>query len=234
MHCGSFGDIGTPLAQIRWKGKCLVRPLGPKCMMLSQMKAPVRFCEPGPIRKRNQAALQSETLDRARRPLPEIFWWAAILLFGMGTYSRAQTAAEYAGAVSGMSTVGTKASVVETTIPKPAERKSTAVGHLTQSNNASGEDANRKELEGKAGADAGKLLLRSNPTNAVVWIDGKRIGSTPLLLMLAPGAYQVELHGTRMETAERRVDLQPRETRTVILPLMQRYPSHVKLHKVTE
>lgn len=170
--------------------------------------------------------------ERTRISFPEIFWWAAILLFGIATYSKAQTAAEYAGAVSGMGAAGSSVRPVDAAVFAPAAqkaKKSTGTGHLTATNNANGEDANRKELEEKAGEDAGKLLLRSTPTDAVVWIAGKRIGSTPLLLMLAPGAYRVELRGPRMETAERQVDLQSRETRTVVIPLKQRYPSHVKL-----
>jgi hypothetical protein len=90
-------------------------------------------------------------------------------------------------------------------------------------------DANRKEIEDAAGIDAGKLLLRSKPTGTSVWIEGKRIGSTPILLMLAPGAYQVQLRGERMEMIEKRIDIQPRETREVMLSLQPRYPSIVRL-----
>ena len=111
----------------------------------------------------------------------------------------------------------------------PSDKKSSASAHLTQSSGATVEDANRKELERDAGEDAGKLLLRSEPTSAVVWVEGKRIGSTPILLLLSPGRYRVELRGSRMEYAERRVDLQPRETREIVVPLEQRYPSQVRL-----
>ena len=154
---------------------------------------------------------------------------AATLLFGAGFDAVAQSAAEYAGAVSGMASVGAQAHPSGGKVSVPSDKKSSASAHLTQSSGATVEDANRKELERDAGEDAGKLLLRSEPTSAVVWVEGKRIGSTPILLLLSPGRYRVELRGSRMEYAERRVDLQPRETREIVVPLEQRYPSQVRL-----
>ena len=156
-----------------------------------------------------------------------------------GPFARAQAAAEYAGAVSSMGSVGasigttqavlpsTLAAPREATFASPAPQKATV--HLSVHVGASNEDANRQALEQEAGEDAGKLLLRSTPTKAAVWIEGKRVGSTPLLLVLAPGAYRVELRGSRMEFAGQRVDLQARETRELNVPLEQRYPSHVRL-----
>ena len=54
------------------------------------------------------------------------------------------------------------------------------------------EDANRSALEQCAGQNAATLSLKSMPANAVVRIDGKLVGQTPLVLSLAPGTYKVE------------------------------------------
>ena len=190
---------------------------------------PGRFSKARPVWNRKRNAVQIGSRDRPPVWVAEFFWWVAILMYFAGTYSRAQVAAEYAGAVSGMSSAGVQVHPAEKTVFVPEVKKQNALPHLRQSGGASGEEANRKELEGSAGTDAGKLLLRSEPARAAVWIEGKRIGSTPLLLMLAPGSYRVELRGARQEYAARHVDLQPRETRNIVIPLEQRYPSHVQL-----
>jgi hypothetical protein len=164
----------------------------------------------------------------------------AIALFSLRADALAQAAGEYAGAVSGMSAVGAKAGTVDKAIiaipaasQGAAAQKAPAASttHLSTTTQLAGEDVNRKELEDAAGEDGGKLLLRSKPTKATVWIGGKRVGSTPLLLMLAPGQYRVELRGDRQELAEQKIDLQPRETREVVVTLEPRYPSLVRLPK---
>jgi hypothetical protein len=51
-----------------------------------------------------------------------------------------------------------------------------------------------------------------------------------LLLIVAPGKYQVEFRGQRMEHAAHAVDLLPDETRTMSLTLSARYPTHASVH----
>jgi hypothetical protein len=99
--------------------------------------------------------------------------------------------------------------------------------HLIASSAPPAEETNRRAIESQAGKDAGKLLLRATPVDAQVWIDGKIVGKTPMLLVLAPGRYQVEMRGTRGETAKSRVDLLPRETRELPLKLQLLYPARV-------
>jgi hypothetical protein len=89
---------------------------------------------------------------------------------------------------------------------------------------------NRRELEQRAGQGAGKLLLRSRPLAARVWVDGAFVGTTPMLLILPPGKFKVELRGPRSEYAVRTVDLLPRETREVALTLASRYPTRATIH----
>lgn len=86
---------------------------------------------------------------------------------------------------------------------------------------------NRQALEQRAGKNACKLLLRSTPSTAQVFVDGAFVGSSPLELVVAPGKYQIEMRGQRLDSARRQVDLLPRETREVALPLTARYPTHV-------
>jgi len=88
---------------------------------------------------------------------------------------------------------------------------------------------NRRALEAKAGKDAGKVMLRSQPDGAWVMINGKGVGKTPLLLILAPGAYHVEMHITQRESSQKQVDLLPKETREVLLTLPARYPNRVEV-----
>lgn len=75
----------------------------------------------------------------------------------------------------------------------------------------------------------GKLLVRSTPTGALVWIDGKPAGKTPLLVALDAGKYQIELRGSRMATAKQEIVLKPNESRKLLLQLKPRYPMQVKL-----
>src|SRR5438094_141449 len=89
------------------------------------------------------------------------------------------------------------------------------------------EDTNRQTLEAHAGKDAGKVLLRATPVEAQIWVDGKIVGKTPMLLVLAPGKYQIEMRGARGQTGKRSVDLLPHETRELAVKLAQLYPGHV-------
>jgi hypothetical protein len=86
---------------------------------------------------------------------------------------------------------------------------------------------NRRNLEQRAGRNAGKLLLRSVPSGGQIWIDGVFVGRTPILLILAPGKYRVEIHGPRQKYASSVVELQPSEIRDVAMTLMVRYPTNV-------
>jgi len=87
----------------------------------------------------------------------------------------------------------------------------------------------RRALEAKAGKDAAKLMLRSQPDGAWVLINGKGVGKTPLSLILAPGIYKIEMLITQRESSQKQVDLLPKETREVLLTLASRYPNHVEV-----
>jgi len=150
------------------------------------------------------------------------------LVVAVGT-ATAQAAGEYAGAVSSIAgaAVGAKGTKK---IEFPSSPKAKAnFRHLPIGISESDEEVNRHALEEEAGEDAGTLLLRSVPNKARVWVDGKPVGTTPLLLILPPGGYQVEMRGQRMGFAHREISLLPEEKREVVLPLKVRYPSQVLL-----
>lgn len=144
---------------------------------------------------------------------------AFLVSLGAGP-AAAQAAAEYGHAVAAAGASSTKA--------QPT--KNAGIAHLAVRAGEDPEVANRRALEQRAGKDAARLTVKSVPTKALVWIDGKVIGHTPLLLTLAPGNYKIEMEGARMEFAQRQVNLLPQEAREVVLSLEAHYPTHVRLH----
>ncbi len=149
-----------------------------------------------------------------------------VIALGYGTPgAKAQAIAETAGAtaVSGATTAA-----VSKTLTFPASENKTASAtspHLQASSGPAPQVVNRQALEEHAGPGASKLLLRSTPAVSQVWINDKFVGSTPMLLVLAPGKYRVYFRGPRMESGERLVDLLPRETRELALSLAIHYPN---------
>lgn len=158
----------------------------------------------------------------------------ALLILFVADSASAQAAAEYAGALS-IGAAVTQPQAERKIVFPPSPQKKSQSSHLVaqtlraQTMDKPLEATNRLVLEQGAGKNAGKLLLRSVPNRAQVWIDGKRIGSTPLLLILAPGKYKVKMEGSRKAFAQKQVDLQPQERQEVVLNLEQRYPSHLRL-----
>jgi PEGA domain len=158
-------------------------------------------------------------------PIIFLLFFCAIL----ANAAKGQAVAEASGA-SSVSATGA-GSAKPATIPKiPAPAAPPASAHLVASSGPPPEETNRKALESHAGKDASKLLLRASPVEGQVWIDGKIVGKTPMLLVLAPGKYQVEMRGSRGQTGKRSVDLLPRETREIAVKLEQLYPGRVVAH----
>jgi PEGA domain len=144
------------------------------------------------------------------------------------SYVRAQAAAEYGGAVA---TAGARVAATQplTTASGTFSQEKPSSVHLIARRAEDPEAANRKALEARAGKDAAKLMLRSQPDKALVRIDGKPVGRTPLLLVLAPGVYKVEMEGLSSELAHQQVQVLPHGSREVLLALEARYPGHVTL-----
>jgi hypothetical protein len=154
----------------------------------------------------------------------------ALLCFAFASTIQGQAVAETAGANSVSATVAS--SIKPPTMPKfpgtgSGASSSAASPHLIASAGPPAEESNRKSLEATAGKDAGKILLRATPVEAQIWVNGKIVGKTPLLLLVAPGKYQIEMRGSRGQTGRRSVDLLPRETRELAVELDQLYPGRV-------
>lgn len=167
----------------------------------------------------------------------------SLLLMMASSLAFAQAAAEYGSATSGMagsmsginlmnkvkfpetkSTSGNGSTVI---MSQPSANSKNNPNYIWDSMPKGSVTANRKALEQRAGKDAAKLMLRSSPTNAFVKINGKPVGKTPILLVVPPGQYDVSMDGKRMDHAEQKIDLLPKETREFSLPLKQLYPTAV-------
>lgn len=170
--------------------------------------------------------------------LPLLFLLATSCLY-------AQAAAEYGGATSSIAgSISSTNLMKDVKVPDMTSSNSSVImsqpskdskansNYIFDSMRQGSISENRKDLERRAGKNAAKLMLRSTPTDAYVKINGKLVGKTPILLVVPPGQYEVSVYGKRMDQAEQKVDLLPKETREFQLPLKQLYPTQVtiKLH----
>ena len=151
-----------------------------------------------------------------------------LLILLCSAVARAQSSAanpEKSPAAPGAAPVQTTSdasAVPATTAQDPAKPQ-----HLAAPLGSPSDLPNRQALEQHAGKNACKLLLHSTPAAARVFVDGAFVGNSPLELVVAPGKYQIEMRGQRLDSARRVVDLHPRETRDVAISLTERYPAHV-------
>jgi len=140
--------------------------------------------------------------------------------------AQAQAVAEAAGTTSvSASTTGAAKPAMVPKLPGAAVSGSQ---HLIESSGPPPQETNVREFQAHAGKDAGKILLRATPSEAQIWVNGKIVGKTPLLLMLAPGKYEVEMRGARGESGKSTLDLLPRETRELQVKLRSLYPARVR------
>lgn len=197
-----------------------------------------------PIRK-DRIRLKSSCLQLLKLPASGLFWHVLRLSLAVLVASGcvfAQAAAEYGGATSSMAgsissiNLMNKVKFPDTTQEKgsvlmsqPSKGPNVSSKYIFENMKQGSVTANRKVLEEHAGKNAAKLMLRSTPTDAAVKIDGKLVGTTPILLVLAPGQYDVALYGKRMDHAAQKIDLLPKETREFDLPLKQLYPTEVMI-----
>lgn len=156
--------------------------------------------------------------------------------------ARAQAAAAQAGSSSSSASATTEKEIkpagspgtkliptsISTTTIKSTDTTSHSA-HIVAPDGPPPEETNRKALEENAGPDAGKLLLRSTPAGAQVFINGAYVGKAPMLLIVPPGKYTVEMRGARAETGSKIVGLLANQTQTVAMTLKQLYPSSVSM-----
>lgn len=210
----------------------------------SDSSHPERNANMTPLRKKvEQAKVAQMNTGHSATMLLRHAAEITLLLILASSCGYAQAAVEYGGATSGIAssiagtnlmknvqipdTSGSKPSVLMT---QPSGAAGVNKNYIFDSMKQGSVAENRKDLEAQAGKNAAKLMLRSNPNQADVKIDGKPVGQTPLLLVLAPGQYDVVMNGKRMDHAEQKIDLLPKETREFLLPLKQLYPTTVEIH----
>lgn len=121
-----------------------------------------------------------------------------------------------------------------TNLPKDSKAAGTSAGkasspYLIIPSGPSPDAVNRRALEEKAGKDAAKMLLRSEPSGARVWVNGAFVGMTPILLIVPPGKYQIKVADNRLDHGEQALGLLPHETREVVLRLASHYPTQVAI-----
>lgn len=72
-------------------------------------------------------------------------------------------------------------------------------------------------------------MMHSVPTGAQIFVNGFYVGRAPLLLLLAPAKYNVEMRGERQETGQRTISLLPAETQEIVVTLAPKYPGKVTI-----
>jgi hypothetical protein len=121
----------------------------------------------------------------------------------------------------------TFASPAKPSAPLQSSAKQTSSPHILGRSGPPPDEVNRRKFEENAGETGGKLLLRSVPSGADVFINDLLVGRTPLLIAMAPGPYKIDMRGTRDDSGQASVGVMPKATRTVALELKQRYPTSI-------
>jgi len=160
-----------------------------------------------------------------------VFFAFFLVAFSCVQQADAQAAAEYGKAASAAASAASQARPAIVLAP-PSSTKKPGSKHLPQGLRPKElAEENRRAFLENAGEQPAVVLLRSEPGGAQVWMDGKAVGETPLLLVVASGAHVVELRGVRNSRARQGIILAPDEKKEVVLSLKTRYPSQVQLHR---
>jgi hypothetical protein len=162
------------------------------------------------------------------KPLGLVPAVAIVLSCGIfASAARSQAIAEAAGATSVSAAAASSIKSPQVPVPVLPGTSGPPSQHLIAPSGPPPQQVNVRNFQSHAGKDAGKVLLRATPSEAQIWVDGKIVGKTPMLLVLAPGKYEIEMRGARGETGTSSVDLLPHETREILVKLHQLYPARV-------
>lgn len=153
---------------------------------------------------------------------------ALLGLLGLGAHSAQAQAMAESGMLTSNSGVAAQSARIPSKTPATPSVPSSSP-HLLTRTGPSPSEVNRKDLEDNAGENAGRVLLRSVPSGAEIFINDLLVGQAPLLLVIAPGKYKVEMRGPREETGHSIIGVLPKETQTVVINLKQKYPSSVSV-----
>ena len=151
-----------------------------------------------------------------------------LVLFGQGAHrASAQDLAESAALTSHTTMATRSAKPPSFTTASPVNQKTSP--HIVAQTGPPVEETNRKTLQDNAGEKAGKLLLRSVPSGAEIFINDLLVGRSPLLVIMAPGKYTIDMRGPRQESGRSTVGVLPKETQTVVINLNEKYPTSVTI-----
>lgn len=151
-----------------------------------------------------------------------------LALFGLGTHPiEAQSLAESAKLTSQTVAVANSAKLSSSTAANAPKQDATK--YIMEPAGPPPDEKNRHDFEDNAGEEAGKLLFRSEPSGADIFINDLLVGRTPLLMIIAPGKYKIDMRGPRQESQHTTVGVMAKETQTIVLKLSQRYPASVTI-----
>jgi hypothetical protein len=139
--------------------------------------------------------------------------------------ARAQATTETAAATGAASVSAGSSKSATSTAPNRSRPAKSA--HVAAPSGPPSDETNRKSLEENAGPDAGKLMMHSVPTGAQIFVNGLYVGQAPLLLLLAPAKYKLEMRGQQQDVGRRTISLEARETQEIVVTLASKYPGKV-------
>ena len=112
-------------------------------------------------------------------------------------------------------------------VPRLQQGATAAATSQTPSMELAASEANRIAFEQTAGKEAAKLELKSIPSGALAYVEGRLVGHTPVQVVLAPGKYRVEMNGEHQAVGESMVGLLPNDKQQLELKLTSDYPANV-------
>jgi hypothetical protein len=137
----------------------------------------------------------------------------------------AQATAEAAAATGAASVSAGSSKPAASAKAKPGP--TAASTHLPASDAPAVDEVNRKNFEDDAGRNPAKLMLHSTPNGAQIFVNGLYVGHAPILLLLAPAKYKIEMRGSRQESGQRTITAVSGETQEVVVTLSSLYPGKV-------
>jgi hypothetical protein len=149
-------------------------------------------------------------------------------LLGVGTHGAHAQAIAESGAMTSHSAIAAQSAKPLSPTTASSAKQNTSP-HLAEQTGPPRDEVNRQDFEDNAGEKAGKLLLRSVPSGAEIFINGLLVGRTPMLMVIAPGKYTIEMRGPRQESGHSTIGVMPKETQTVVINLNQRYPASIAI-----
>jgi serine/threonine-protein kinase len=202
---------------------------------------------PAPTTDRHSVVPQAELLPNAIEPSRSAVWPLALALgigvaigfaggYGVGLRDRAAAPAGPTQAVATATSPAASPPVAATPAPPapaPHESSEMAMGSGAKPPQPSepAPGAERKPAPPSAGGRPaelnGRLLVRSTPSGARVFVDGHEYGTTPVPVRdLSRGLHRVRVVRDGYATVERRVLLTPaRPSLTIVVPLARRPPA---------